>query len=258
MAYFEKKDYDKAIADFDRVIQIAPRDAEAFWRRGSARKMRKDSAGAIQDISEAIRLDPRAQVSRKRASAWSVLKEFDKAIVDVSDAIRLDPDRPSDYMNRGEQWFGKGEYEKAISDYGEAIRLDPKDAVAHFRRACAWSRKKEYDRAISDWSDAIRLESKDVSFRLGRGTVWILKKEFDNAIAEFDAAFKLDPDRNFPLLLQRSACLFLARRPGALKGCKALLDLAGWRGQASNYAVLMGYFAALRDGQPDEARDTTR
>ena len=53
---------------------------------------------------------------------------------------------------------------------------------------------------------------------------------------------------------KRSACLFLAKRPGALEGCKALLEIAGWRGQACNYGVLMGYFAALREGQRDEAK----
>jgi lipoprotein NlpI len=44
------------------------------------------------------------------------------------------------------------------------------------------------------------------------------------------------------------------RRDGALDDAKAVLDIEGWRGDPSRYAVLWGYFAALRDGHKDQAR----
>ena len=44
------------------------------------------------------------------------------------------------------------------------------------------------------------------------------------------------------------------RRQGAFDGTRTVLDLEGWRGDLSNYAVLMGCFASRRDGQTDLAK----
>jgi lipoprotein NlpI len=39
-----------------------------------------------------------------------------------------------------------------------------------------------------------------------------------------------------------------------LKEAKTLLEIGGWRGELPIYAVILGYFAAKRSGQPDQAR----
>ena len=46
----------------------------------------------------------------------------------------------------------------------------------------------------------------------------------------------------------------MTRRDGALNGLKMVLDLDGWRKDLSLYAVLLGHFAAQRDGQGDRAK----
>ena len=58
-AYFEKEEYDKAIAEFSRAIELDPNYAGAYLSRGVAygRKGEYDKAGA--DSTKAIELDPR-------------------------------------------------------------------------------------------------------------------------------------------------------------------------------------------------------
>ena len=98
---------------------------------------KKDYDKAIEDYTEAIRLNPQfaSAVLRKRALAQAEKKEYDKAIEDFTEVIRLDP-QSEWFRHRGDAWADKREYDKAINDYTEAIRLDPKDAYA--LRDLAW------------------------------------------------------------------------------------------------------------------------
>jgi TonB family protein len=49
-----------AVADFDKVIELAPDDPETYNERGQARLEKGDKAGALSDFNKAIELDPKA------------------------------------------------------------------------------------------------------------------------------------------------------------------------------------------------------
>ena len=94
---------------------------EAFWYD------KKDYEKAIADYSEAIRLDPTYVLAfNNRGAPGHDKTDYDKAIADFSEAIRLDPKDAVAYDNRGIAWYDKKDYDRAIADYNEAIRLDPK------------------------------------------------------------------------------------------------------------------------------------
>ena len=48
--------------------------------------------------------------------------------------------------------------------------------------------------------------------------------------------------------------LFATGRPGAADEARTVLEIQGWRGDLSMYAVLLGHFAARRDGRKDHSR----
>src|SRR5262249_53959382 len=79
------------------------------------------------------------------------------AIEDLDEAIRLDPRFADAYYQRGHVWMAKRDYDKAIRDYTEAIRLDSQDAIYYSSRGYAWASKKDFDKAIQDYTEAIRL-----------------------------------------------------------------------------------------------------
>src|SRR5260221_1553583 len=63
-----------------------------------------------------------------RAEARAKEGKLDEAIQDLTEAIRLDPKYATAYCSRGGALLFKGEYNAAIQDLTEAIRLDPMDA----------------------------------------------------------------------------------------------------------------------------------
>src|SRR4051794_13453664 len=63
--------FDRAIADFDEAIRLAPMDAVAFNRRGLVWRLKGDLDRAIADQNEAIRIDQKyALAFTSRAITW--------------------------------------------------------------------------------------------------------------------------------------------------------------------------------------------
>jgi tetratricopeptide (TPR) repeat protein len=54
-----KKDYDGAIQDYSKAIELVPQDAVAYKNRGNAYKAKGDYEYAFQDYSKAIELNPK-------------------------------------------------------------------------------------------------------------------------------------------------------------------------------------------------------
>jgi tetratricopeptide (TPR) repeat protein len=54
----DKKDYARAIADFDAAIMLEPHYATAFYNRANAKLNAGDKAGAIADYRQALALRP--------------------------------------------------------------------------------------------------------------------------------------------------------------------------------------------------------
>ena len=90
-AFFDKKEYDKAISAFTEAIRLDPNNELAYCNRGRAYVNKGDYDKAIRDFDEAIRLDPRLALAYNgRGVAYDSQSKFDKAVNDYSDAIRLE------------------------------------------------------------------------------------------------------------------------------------------------------------------------
>ncbi len=109
----------------------------AFFHRGVAWKKKKDYDRALQDFDEAIRLNPKdPDLFTIRGNTWSDKKDYDRDIKDQDEAIRLNPKYAMAFCNRGAAWYFKKDYYRAIKDFDEAIALDPTQTLAIQNKAC--------------------------------------------------------------------------------------------------------------------------
>ncbi len=110
----------------------------------------------INKLSKIIELNPKdADAYRGRGYAYYLLREYPKAIEDYTKAIELNPKDADAYLGRGGAYFYLGEYRKVIDDCTKAIALDPKDANAYFGRGGAYFYLGEYRKAIDDYTKVI-------------------------------------------------------------------------------------------------------
>ena len=85
-------DFQKAIADFTREIESAPREDMGYNNRGIARQNVGDLAGAVADYTKAIELSPHtAYLYGNRAIALTLAGRDAEARRDVDKCLQLNP-----------------------------------------------------------------------------------------------------------------------------------------------------------------------
>jgi len=172
--------------------------AKSYADSGYAAIDRKDYNKAIADYTEAIRLNPNENYYFWRAYAYKYKGDYDRAITDYTQRIiRIDPNSNFDlrrgYIDRAEAYILKGDYDKAIADCNEALRLNQKDVAAYSCRAKAYNGKRDYDKAIADATYAIQLEP---TYRIPygyRGFAYMMKGNYTQARADVDKFRQLYP-----------------------------------------------------------------
>jgi len=82
---------------------------------------------ALADFNRAIDLDPsRADGYLGRADVLNAMKRYEASLVDYHRAIDINPGFAKAYVNRGIAFSHLKQYKKAIADYEKALALDPK------------------------------------------------------------------------------------------------------------------------------------
>ena len=117
MAYLDKGEYDRAIADYDQAIRLKPDYADAYNNRASP--------------TQQGRLRPRHRRLRPGHPAQAGLADA--------------------YNNRGIA-YDEGRYDRAIADFDQAIRLKPDYAEAYYNRGIAYDRRAILQRR---WSTSV-------------------------------------------------------------------------------------------------------
>ncbi len=205
LVYIIEEDYDKAIADYTKAIELDPNNnsviakvtgASAYLLRAGAYYEKDDYDAAIADFDKAIEMDPEhSDAYYLRGEAHYFNNDDDKAIADFTKAIELNSDFAADaYYYRGELYYFKDDYDKAIADFTTVIELSPDDAAdAYYFRGEAHYFNDDYDRAIADFTAALELYPDDAYAYYFRGDAYSLKGDYDRAIADFERAIELAP-----------------------------------------------------------------
>jgi tetratricopeptide (TPR) repeat protein len=121
----EKKDYDRAISDLTKFINLTPNFALAY---------------------------------NTRAQAYAAKRDYNRALIDFNKSIELDPQSANSYFNRGLLHFEIRQNDQAIEDYTRAIALFPEYVPAYSNRAKAYEAKGDTARAAADRQKVAELE----------------------------------------------------------------------------------------------------
>lgn len=118
---------DKAMADFEKAIQLDPDNAYAYYNRGIEYTDREAHDLAIKDYDRAIALEPQfPQAYNNRGLAFIGKGEFERAIADFTKSIaQKNPELHLPYGSRGHAYVRLGRYDEAIADLKKCLSLDP-------------------------------------------------------------------------------------------------------------------------------------
>jgi tetratricopeptide (TPR) repeat protein len=182
LAYGEKGDFERAIKDYNKAIELNPEDADAYINRGNAYSGLTQYERALEDYNTVIELNPDyVDAYNNRGNAYAEKGNFERAIEDFDKAIELNPVYVSTYNNRGIAYAEKGERERAIEDFDKAIELNPVYALAYFNRGLVYGRSNYYEKEQEDYKKALELEPNYILAMSALSESYIITKNYSGA-----------------------------------------------------------------------------
>ena len=169
----------KAITALTQAIEIEPRYAEAYIRRGLAYYRLAQYKEAITDFTQTITLKQyTADAYASRGDVYRTLNDVSKAISDYTSALKRSKNAGV-LSKRGRCYLDIGNFRDAISDFSEIVKHFP-TAVAYYNRGRAnyekhlhSDKKKETLKlALDDFKKSIEMQPKFAIAYLSRGDVY--------------------------------------------------------------------------------------
>jgi len=138
-------------ADFDKAVELAPRNVEVRRTRGLFRLLKEDYDGALEDIDVAIDEDgDDASLHEARGIALMMSDKLDESLESFDRAIEIDPELSGPLLQRARVLAMQGDQEAAIETLQRAIAIDPDDAVPLVLRARIKQQSGDTDGAMED------------------------------------------------------------------------------------------------------------
>ena len=155
-------EHSQIIALFTRAIDRNAKDAVAYYDRGLTYAAVDEWERAIADYNKAIEIDPKyvdAYIGRGKAYSS---ERFDdaRAMADYNKAIELDPKNARAYLARGRFYIDQlsDQADRAMADYNRAIELNPLYDFAYLQRGFVYALNSQHALAKADFAKALEIE----------------------------------------------------------------------------------------------------
>ena len=187
--YYENEDYQGAIDEWNRVLQIDTNFAIDYLRFALAEDEIGEYDNAVEYYSEFIKNNQNSEnldiAYNKRGYIYEQLERFIDAKNDYKNALKIAPDNEfalsglnrleqkmeevnenlsnvqtesaEDYNVLGNRCYNNEDYSEAIENYSKAIELDTNEPLYYNNRADAYYKCEKYQEAVNDWNKVLEL-----------------------------------------------------------------------------------------------------
>jgi tetratricopeptide (TPR) repeat protein len=220
--YVEKKKYDKAVAELQKIIQEDPNDARTLLKIGDLQSKMAEFANAIATYERVGKFYAAQGFALKAIAVYKQIKDLvakqvphleeryghiTPLLADLYQQLGLVSDALAALDEYATRLQRQGRDADGIEVFRRIVELDRTNPLPHLRLAEALSRAEQADEAINEFKDAAGLLVK-----LGRR---------DDAIKVFERLLHLKPDPN---IARQAAEAYLGRGMGQ-DGMMALAKL---------------------------------
>jgi tetratricopeptide (TPR) repeat protein len=140
LAHANRREWDAAIRDYTKAIELDPESTLAYRGRGGAHARKGDYDAAIKDLGKAFTLDPRYEDVGGRGLAYGQKGDRQHALIGQGRALR-----------------NAGVWDVAIDCFTKAIEVGPASPDVFHDRAIAHSHRYDYEKAWADVKECQRL-----------------------------------------------------------------------------------------------------
>lgn len=155
------KDYQGALADYNRAITLNPDYAVAYNNRGVLKQNKlNDPQGALADHNRAITLNPNFAIfyNNRGLLKHENLNDFQGALADYNRSIALNPNFAKAYNNRGFLKKKLDDPQGALDDFNKALQINPQYTNVYAARGSLKARQlNDLPGGIADLRQAAHL-----------------------------------------------------------------------------------------------------
>ena len=118
------KNYDDAISDLLKLIEISPENLDAYYNLAKAYVEMKDYDNAIKTYNKSIYYS--------RAEIYFYMGLFDEAILDLEKVIKMNPAYPDTYYLMSVIYRKKKQLKKSLYYLKETLNYNNEDYIAYY------------------------------------------------------------------------------------------------------------------------------
>jgi tetratricopeptide (TPR) repeat protein len=139
-------------------------EANKFAREGAEAAKNQDLDKAVELLRKATDQDHKyadelAAVYQRRAYAFATKQKLQEAIQDYSEAIKIQPQDPRIFEQRAAVEMKMRDYDKALADYSELIKLKPTEVRYLNYRAYIYETKEDLKNSMADTEKVLKIDS---------------------------------------------------------------------------------------------------
>ena len=150
---------DRAIADFNKVLQLDRLFEPVYMKLAEAYEMKGDHDWALTFLNRGTELFPaEANFYQYRGYIHLKRRDFDKALADFNKVTMLRPDSDGGFIGRAELYSSRGDLDKAVAEYDRAIDINPRAWRSYYDRGFIYWKRGEKAKAGADCQKAKELK----------------------------------------------------------------------------------------------------
>jgi len=201
------------LADFNRAIEIDPRNLDARRARGLLRLDADKFQQAIDDFAYVVNKDPENLLARQAlVEAHTALKQYKEALKHADAAIKLRPESAMNYTLRARVRVLQGDLKASLADLNKAVEANRRDPAARLLRARVLHASGKTKEAIADVEEVLRgRPNLPEAIRL-RSMIRAAGGDFEKALTDINRLMKARPD-DTELKLQAASYYQAAKQP---------------------------------------------
>jgi tetratricopeptide (TPR) repeat protein len=194
--YADEGDFQDALTDFNKAIEIAPEFPDLYFDRGKLySEAMQDHVSSEADFSKAIYADSTyTDAYIKRSTEKKYLGNTKGAFDDLYKAEKYDSLNNEIYYRLGNLFSSIKKYDNAVAYYTRAIALKNDYSEAYQNRGSVLHLLHHSSEAIQDLKKSIQMNPGYVNAYFDLGSVYLDIGMADSAIVSFDSTIRLSPN----------------------------------------------------------------
>ncbi len=196
-AYQDLREYDKAIAAYQKIVELDPDNLDAYTKLGILHTKQNDHNAALEVFRKVVELDPNsAEAYNSLGLALDRTRKYKEAIVAYQKAIELDPSDAKTYDALGRLLLNHRRADEGFAAFRKSLELKP-SARKYKSLGSDLSSKRRYDQAVAAYRMALQLDRDDPETYDRIARTLLNHGKVAEADAEYRNVRAVDPDYYF-------------------------------------------------------------